>query len=213
MALLNQSIQVPGQLATVFRELQQGQAPEKFSRQFLKDKGFLSSNYHALIPLFKGLGFISTDGSPTQRYRDLLDSTKTKVVIAEAIKEAYSDIFVLKNRPTKADKKIIIGKYKTQYNMSETTADRAATTFLALLELADEEVLYGPQKEKREPQRTSEEAPEAAPHNAPDEHKRIAPKSKVEFPLHYNIQIHLPATKDLEVYNAIFKSLKEHIFE
>jgi hypothetical protein len=31
--------------------------------------------------------------------------------------------------------------------------------------------------------------------------------------LHYNIQIHLPATKDVEVYNAIFKSLKEHLFE
>jgi len=31
--------------------------------------------------------------------------------------------------------------------------------------------------------------------------------------LHYNIQIHLPATKDIEVYNAIFKSLKEHLFE
>jgi hypothetical protein len=30
--------------------------------------------------------------------------------------------------------------------------------------------------------------------------------------LHYNIQIHLPATKDIEVFNAIFKSLKEHLF-
>ena len=31
--------------------------------------------------------------------------------------------------------------------------------------------------------------------------------------LHYNIQIHLPATKDVEVFNAIFKSLKEHLLE
>jgi hypothetical protein len=29
--------------------------------------------------------------------------------------------------------------------------------------------------------------------------------------LHYNIQIHLPATKDVEVFNAIFKSLREHL--
>ena len=29
--------------------------------------------------------------------------------------------------------------------------------------------------------------------------------------LHYNIQIHLPATKDVEVFNAIFKSIKEHL--
>ena len=28
---------------------------------------------------------------------------------------------------------------------------------------------------------------------------------------HYNIQIHLPATNDISVYNAIFKSLKENL--
>ena len=31
--------------------------------------------------------------------------------------------------------------------------------------------------------------------------------------LRYNIEVHLPATKDVEVYNAIFKSLKEHLLE
>ena len=31
--------------------------------------------------------------------------------------------------------------------------------------------------------------------------------------LNYNIQIHLPATKDIEVFNAIFKSLREHLIE
>ena len=29
--------------------------------------------------------------------------------------------------------------------------------------------------------------------------------------LHYNIQIDLPATRDSAIYDAIFKSLKEHI--
>jgi hypothetical protein len=29
--------------------------------------------------------------------------------------------------------------------------------------------------------------------------------------LHYNIQIHLPTTNDIAVYNAIFKSVKEHL--
>ena len=28
---------------------------------------------------------------------------------------------------------------------------------------------------------------------------------------HYNIQIHLPVTTDITVYNAIFKSLKENL--
>jgi hypothetical protein len=32
-----------------------------------------------------------------------------------------------------------------------------------------------------------------------------------ELKFHYNIQIHLPATSDVGVYNAIFKSLKENL--
>lgn len=28
---------------------------------------------------------------------------------------------------------------------------------------------------------------------------------------HYNIQIHLPATTDISVFNAIFRSLKENL--
>ena len=39
-------------------------------------------------------------------------------------------------------------------------------------------------------------------------------KKLINYPsLNYNIQVHLPATKDVEVYNAIFKSLKEHLID
>lgn len=31
--------------------------------------------------------------------------------------------------------------------------------------------------------------------------------------LKYDIAIHLPATKDIEVYNAIFKSLRDHLVD
>jgi len=31
--------------------------------------------------------------------------------------------------------------------------------------------------------------------------------------LHYNIEIHLPATKDIEVFNAIFHALRENLLE
>ena len=45
------------------------------------------------------------------------------------------------------------------------------------------------------------------------ETKVVKEQSLSSLGLHYNIQIHLPATKDVEVYNAIFKSVKEHLIE
>jgi hypothetical protein len=213
MSLLNQSVQVYGQIGNFFSALQQGQAPDKFTREFLKDKGFKSSNHLAFIPLLKGLGFLTADGSPTQRYRDLLDETKWRKVLAKAVREAYSDIFVLKARPTKADRKMIAGKFKSTYNLSETAADRAAGTFLALLELADENTLYGNGDDGAAP---SEPEPAALVEKTIDQPLAMMgsdSKRKEGVGLHYNIQIHLPATKDIEVYNAIFKSVREHLIE
>jgi hypothetical protein len=63
MALPDNYIQVPAQLPELFKRIADGQAPDKFYRQYLKDLGFLSSNYHAFIPLLKTLGFLTADGN------------------------------------------------------------------------------------------------------------------------------------------------------
>lgn len=214
VTLLDQSVQVSKQLGDFFGKLREGQAPDKFTREFLKDLGFKSSNWHAAIGLLKGLGFLSSDGSPTSKYMEFLDPTRWQIVLAEAVKEAYSDIFVMKREPVTGDRQMIAGKYKSTYNMSDTASDRAAGTFLALVDLSDKATILGqdesgvePEPEAAEPEPT----PEAAkPAPAPIQHPHVA---AAPVGLNYNIQIHLPATKDIEVYNAIFKSLREHIIE
>jgi len=72
MALTNTYVQVYGQLGLgdVFQHLAQAQAPEKFTVQYLKDLGFASTNFRAVVPLLKALGFLSDDGVPTNRYRE-----------------------------------------------------------------------------------------------------------------------------------------------
>lgn len=208
MALLNQQTQVASQIPTIFEKLKGGQAPDKFNREFLRDLGFKSSNHIAMIPLLRGLGFLTADNIPTERYRSFLDKTKSAKVLAEAVKEAYGDIFVLKTKPTKQDQDLIQGKYKSTYNLSDVSAERAAKTFLALLELADPEVLYGTVSENKTPPVVE---PVVKVHEPADTQQHSRKKSTVG--LNYNIEIHLPATKDVEVYNAIFKSLREHLVD
>ncbi len=229
MTLLNQSVQNYGQLSKLFETLRQGQAPDKFNREFLKDIGFKSSNHHAFIPLLKGLGFLTSDGTPTQRYKEFLDSTKWKKVIAEAVREAYGDIFVIKSTPGKGDIKLISGKYKSTYNISEISAERAARTFIALLDISDKDVLYGKEKLASFHEKTAAPLAETEVKSTEEQLTmlpigasappvgaavaEVAPSAQSVVGLHYNIQIHLPATKDVEVYNAIFKSLREHLLD
>jgi hypothetical protein len=208
MALLNQQTQIASQIPAIFEKLKAGQAPDKFNREFLRDLGFKSSNHIALIPLLRGLGFLNADNVPNDRYRQFLDKTKSAQVIAHALKEAYGDIFILKSKPTKSDQDLIQGKFKSTYNLSDISAERNAKTFLALLEIADPAVLSGDEKSRDEaPKKEIVIPPVPDPHDLPDKRK------KAVVGLNYNIEIHLPATKDVEVYNDIFKSLREHLVD
>lgn len=206
MALLNRPVPVYGKFGELFSKLREGEAPNKITIQFLKDLGFKSSNWQYAIGLLKGLGFVSSDGTPTEKYMDFLDKTRWSKVLGEAVKESYSDIFVVRHEPTQDDLQIIIGKYKGTHNLADSTAERCAKTFLALLELSDISATDAPENGTA----TSTEFKPTTPESDTLQ-SVVSTKSRKEVGLNYNIQIHLPATKDIAVYNAIFKSLREHI--
>ena len=207
MALADSYVQTYGQLAEVFKRLSEGQAPDKFTRQHLKDLGFTSANFHAVIPLLKTLGFLAPDGTPTARYHAYRDHSQSRLILGEALREAYGDLFTIKSNPTKADSALIEGKFKSAHNTSERVAQLMASTFFSLLALAD----INPAAPKPAAVQKTEESSPA--HSS----LIVAPKepttSSHRPTLHFNIQIHLPATKDVEVFNAIFKSLKEHLLD
>lgn len=209
MGLPTSYTQAYGSFKDFFTRIRDAQAPEKFAQQILKDWGYKSNNHRPYIPLLKSLGFLSSDGTPTQRYHEYRNHSKSKAVMGDALKEAYSDIFLIKAHPTSADRSLIEGKFKSYHNASDNVAKLHTNTFYALLELADlsqsgskkVQIEEEPKIEKEEVSRSNSGASETADFSA----------SKLG--LHYNIQIHLPATKDVEVYNAIFKSLKEHLID
>ena len=51
MALSNTYTVVNGQLPEFFQKIQDGQAPDKFTQQHLKDIGFTSTNHRAFIQI------------------------------------------------------------------------------------------------------------------------------------------------------------------
>lgn len=207
MALAESYVQTYGQLPEVFKRLSEGQAPDKFTRQYLKDLGFTASSFHAMIPLLKALGFLASDGSPTARYHEYRDHSQSRAVLGQALREAYGDIFTIKASPTPADRPLIEGKFKSTHNTSERVAQLMANTFFALLSLAD--VHNSSAKAKTEEKSDTEIESLQSVTGVQRESIAISHRPT----LHYNIQIHLPATKDVEVFNAIFKSLKEHLLD
>ncbi|MBL7975129.1 MAG: DUF5343 domain-containing protein [Candidatus Kapabacteria bacterium] len=209
MGLPTTYTQAHNQLPEFFGKIRDAQAPDKFTLQIIKDFGYKSMNHRAFLPILKSLGFLTADGSPTSRYHDYRNHSASKAIMGQAIKEAYSDIFLIKEKPSVDDKALIEGKFKSYHNTSDVVATLMSKTFYALLALAD---LSSDATTKQKDIKPNSTKPERTDEELPEE-KSGKQKVHSSLGLHYNIQIHLPATKDIEVYNAIFKSLKDHLIE
>lgn len=189
----------------VFEKIKAGAVPEKFSQSHLEALGFQSSNDRGFLGILKDLGFLTPDGSPTQRYKDYRDRSQSAAVMATALREMYSDLFLLNERgPSKEDRLAIEGRFKSTHSSNDNIARMQTSTYLALAELADftagRHLVPAPVAIIGKENRAEDEAP-----------RNASPKKSVD--LRYTIEVHLPATKDIEIYNAIFKSLRQNLLD
>ncbi len=197
-------------LPQIFDQMVRGTAPQTFNVEHLGSVGFNSSNDRAVVPLLKTLGFLADSGQPTARYHAYrAGGEEAKAVLGEALLESYEDLFHINANPTDKDRAAIEGKFKSTHNATDRVAEQQAATFLALLKLADIDAARK-RKGKLPPQLRKEDAADDDGGGS----KRLGDIGKVApLNLRYQIEVHLPATKDVEVYHAIFRSLRENLLD
>lgn len=186
-------------ISSILEKIKTAAKPSKFTHELLKKMGFNNSNDRAIIPLLKRLGFLSEDGSPTEYYDQLRDNTQHQYILGERIKELYNDLFQINTTIYSSSDEEIKGAISRVTGKDEKSVNRYFATFKALTNLAkfDSSII----KKTKEPEKKAKES----------EIQVTPPIMKTDPQFHYNIQIHLPATTDISVYNAIFKSLKENL--
>jgi len=206
----------PGSVPAYFDALLDAQPPERFSVKFLENLGFTSTNDRLLIGILKDLGFLNRDGAPQQRYFDFLDRSQSKQAVAAGIRDAFSDLFALHIRANELTVEDVKNKLRTLYagKKTDVVIDRIARTFTALCEYAD---FSSPATKVT----GASAAPEAAKPTEPvPSVENSLTSSDKQRPVHgripvsglqYHINIVLPDTRDQAVYEAIFKSLREHL--
>jgi len=211
MALIENYLVKADSLHSFLNSILNARAPEKFTIKFLEQLEFTSTNDRLLIGLLKGLDFLDENGTPTKRYFKFLDQSQSKVVLAEAIREAYSDLFAVNTKINESSVAEIKNKLKTitQGSKSDNVVRLMANTFKSLCDYADfksapthKDIVHIKQEEKLEEDSDKHDTNKMT-------HELISKRITTE--MHYNIQIHLPETRDITVYDAIFKSLKQHL--
>lgn len=217
MALPDSYTQKFNAVPAYFDALLDAQPPERFSVKFLENLGFTSTNDRLFISILKDLRFLNRDGTPQQRYFDFLDRSRSKQVVAAGIREAFGDLFALNIRANELTIEDVKNKLRTLYagKKTDVVIDRIAKTFKALCDYADFATSV-PSKEDspgvQELQTPTDSKPGNSETSDARNGKEGASNGKVMVSgLQYHINIVLPETRDQAVYEAIFKSLRDHL--
>lgn len=217
MGLTNAYLVTTKNLDSFLKSIQSAKAPERFTNKFLTQLDFNSSNDRLLIGVLKALKFIDDNGVPAQRYFEFLDQGQSGRVLADGIRDAYSDLFAVNKNAQNLSVEEVKNKLRTLTlgQKSDNVVSLMANTFKALSELADWKAaptavapVPPPLSVAAENNKSESEAEteKLAPHISPLPDVSVRP-----LQLHYDIQIHLPESRDAAVYDAIFAALRKHL--
>jgi hypothetical protein len=198
-----------GSILKLFTAIKAAAVPPKFTADFLSTVlGLKSSSYRAMIPLLKRLGFIDPANVPTQAYKDFREDSLSGVVMAERLKEAYQSLFQANEYAWKLDKPALTAKLKSITGAAEDDQILGAVvgTFLSLSALAKWD---GNAPKRKEP--TSTHLVDDAVAKQGGDHRVEKEPTEGKLHLAYTINLNLPATTEIEVFNAIFKSLRDNL--
>lgn len=197
----------PGSLKTAFEKIRAAATPDRVTQDFMNTKLQIKGGTgSALIPFMKKIGFVASDGTPTELYKRFRNPSIGGSAVADAIKIGYAPLLQVNEYfyelPDKDLSNLIL--QVTGLDHDNQVAKLVFSTLKGMKAFADF---------KDTDQQEPSEAKEITIHKASTnpEFANAPTSGKLGLNLSYTINLNLPATADQAVFNAIFKSLKEHL--
>jgi hypothetical protein len=194
----------PGIIPKILEKVKQAQTPERFTVDFLQTKlGFRGGNYRQFIPIAKKLGFLGSDGKPTELYRRFRNPDQSGSAMASGLRNAYPELFERNEYVNDLGKDQLKGLVVevTGLDSKDRVVALTCQTFEVLKKLAVFDGSEGASDTEESAEPETDSLPQTEPH-----HNR-----GLGLNLAYTINLVLPKTDDPAVFNAIFKALRENL--
>lgn len=199
-------ITATGLVSKILDKIKVAATPDRFTQDYLATElGFGGGSARAFIPLAKRIGLIASDGTPTEIYKQFrsTNSATSKAAIAKALKTGYADLYSRNEYAhslSKADLEGLVIEL-TGLEKGHATIRAVVGTFEALKSYAD----FSAKPKGGEAEQTVVTENIVIPGRVSESEEDI------KFNLSYTINIVLPKTDDIAVFNAIFRSLKDNL--
>ena len=126
-----------GSLKKFLRQIPMLGKPEKVTQRYLVSIGFKSKNDRRIIPTLKFLKFIDNAGTPTEKYVQYRDKSKSKIVLGAAIQEGYIALFRQYPDADQKDNATLQNYFSTYTGLAEKSVKTMVDTFKALCTISD----------------------------------------------------------------------------
>ena len=203
-------VTTPGKITVALDAIKSAAVPPKITQDFVKTKlNIQGSTGDQITSFLKKINFATSDGTPTDLYRKSRNSVTSGYAIAEAVRAGYSELYTYNEYAhdlSEDELKALIIQI-TGAEPSSSVVRQTTSCFRALADLADFD--YNTSERGFDQFELSQNI---APQNSSNgNNKEVGVQASLGLNLGYTINLNLPATSDSAVFNAIFKSLKEHL--
>lgn len=203
-----------GLIPKLFDKIQQAKVPERYTTDFQSSVlGYGSGSARPFIPFLKRLGFLEGDGRPTDIYKRFRNSDSSGAAMAEAMRLGFKDIFQRNEYAYSLtdDKLKNLIVEVTGKEPSDGVVTSINGSFKACKALADFDSVDASSDETKPDEQFKPLNRDRAMITQQDA-DRLRTRAN-SLGLSYTINLNLPETTDVEVFNAIFKSLKENLLD
>lgn len=184
--------------------------PEKFNADFLENVAKMrGGTARSCIPILKKMQFLNSDGHPTELYAKFRTDSGRSYATYEGLRNAFPEIFKRSDYAYNVDvtkvRDIIVEITGLKSDDPVTKAIKG--TFLAIRSFV------GPDFNHADGIPSEVDAVETFADEATGSSTASAQSVSGGFGINYNINIVVPETTDLNVLNAIFRSVRENLLK
>lgn len=197
----------PGNIDRALTAIKHAAVPEKVSQDFVKTMLKVpGGSGDQMTSYLKKIGFTGTDGSPTELYKRYRNPAQSGSAVAAAIRIAYDRLYLRNEYMHELPDEALLGLVTEETGQAHDSGPvKLVCACIKHLKLF---ASFEQQSDVNPPALAIEQRAETI--SRPEAETPILPQS-FGLNLGYTINLNLPATSDPEVFNAIFKSLKEHL--
>lgn len=202
-------VTAPGNIEKALNGIKSAATPERVTQDFVKTILKIPGGSGSQITSFlKKLGFANADSTPSALYKKFRNPATSGIAAAEALKNAYGPLYVrneyMHELPDNQLRGLIIEETGQSHDSNSVALIFSAIK--AIKRIAD----FSKQTEETEADiQANQSSP--VPAVSFEQHASNLKVQDLGFNLSYTINLNLPATSDIAVFNAIFKSLKENL--